>query len=926
MAKFLRRPISILLAVLMIVSVFAVCPISAGAIADTSDPWIFAVNDGRTYDLDGKWVRFGDDDFQLSGSGELTLTARTTYIYQVKYGNTHIADSRSVQANALNIGNTVYVTGQGTEEHPYIFTPNLIFDSSYDSGITTFGNGATVAIGYENYDSLPGNNNGVAVPGDGFRSISRMMLGKSNPDNRVRFLQHLGTDYTTYQTGNATGYIGVKNGRYGICNNSNSTSYFVSSSSFNFESGNDTLYYVGVEDTGTYGLYSFTESVTKKTDFSGTNKVICTVNWENQDGTHLKTMTYNLGETADDGGLTPVKAADAAYTYSFNGFEPAYEPLTDDMTYVATYDATPKGEQTYTVKSWIFSTDDGRVYDAANDLEHKCYEYNGTIGAFPEGGGAFSVENGQLKLCGLVVADIDTSHSAYKNFANTVYVTGTGSQEDPFIFNPNYIYGDASKANVKDGVSVSVDGTHTGSGDKGIANPGDGFKAMSRIRVGSDNVQFMQQLGYYHASRAFLGVGETTYGYRYSKARALPFSFVGDDDTLYYYEKSDSGIYQFSETEPPYRTNFSATDSTIHTVTWKNYDGTVLDSETYYVNDTPSYKGVTPTKASDDDYNYTFSGWTPAVSPVTADVEYTATYTQSDRLFVGYSLTLKGDIGLNFYLNVTPEQITTGEGVNVHFEWDVKGNTKTSDYKLKTDEYTQIGGKTYYKATCWVAAAEMNYDIHATATINGALHPDTDDYSVKKYGMDVIGAPAGEFEKQDLLVTLVKEMLNYGAQAQKVFDRLDVPLANADVTGYTMTEIDYETIPEQKSKMKEGLSELGLEYQGTTVVFLTKTTLRHYYSITDQSKFELVKNSATFTYKDDKLSTGGVIYFEKSDISASDLDMVQSFSIGGKTYNYSVLDYSRSVLKSGAMTDNEKKLAMSTYWYNHAADAYFDAP
>lgn len=909
MAKFLRRPISVLLAVLMIVSVFAVCPISAGAIADTSDPWIFAVNDGRTYDLDGKWVRFGDDDFQLSGSGELTLTARTTYIYQLKYGTTHIADSRSTQAGPVHIGNTVYVTGIGTEDHPYIFTPNMIF---YKTGVT-IANGGTVAAGYENFSSLPGTNNGVAVPGDGLKGASRILVGSGS---QVEFAEHTGQYYTPYNN-----YIGVSEaGQYGWRISSSS---IYNGCGFDFDMGNDTLYYLGVNDSG---IYRFSENNAIRDSFDGTNKVICTVNWENQDGTHLKTMTYNLGETADDGGLTPSKSADAAYTYSFTGFEPAYEPLTDDMTYVATYDATPKGEQTYTVKSWIFSTNDGRVYDAADDLEHKCYMYNGSIGTFPAGGGAFSVENDQLLLCGLTVADIDTSHPAYKNFANTVYVTGTGSQEDPFIFNPNYIYGDASKANVKDGVSVSIDSSHVGSGDKATANPGDGFKAMSRIRVGSDNVQFMQQLGYYHASRAFLGVGETTYGYRYSKARALPFNFVSNDHILYYFEKSDSGIYQFSETEPPYRTNFSATDSTIHTVTWKNYDGTVLDKETYYVNDTPSYKGDTPVKPSDDDYNYTFSGWTPAVSPVTADVEYTATYTQSDRLFVGYSLTLKGDIGLNFYLNVTPAQITTGEGVNVHFEWDVMGNTKTSDYKLKTNEYKVIGGKTYYKATCWVAAAEMNYDIHATATINGALHPDTDDYSVKKYGMDVIGAPAGEFEKQDLLVTLVKEMLNYGTQAQKVFDRLDVPLANADVTGYTMTEIGYETIPEQKSKMKEGLSELGLEYQGTTVVFLTKTTLRHYYSITDQSKFESVKNSATFTYKDDKLSTGGVIYFEKSDISASDLDLVQTFSIGGKTYNYSVLDYSRSVLKSGAVTDNEKKLAMSTYWYNRAADAYFDAP
>ena len=932
MSKFAGRSLSILLAVLMIVSVFVVCPVTAGAIADTSDPWIFAVNDGRIYDLDGKWVRFEDEDFQLSGSGAFSISA-TSRICTLSYGGTDVA-KRNIWSGLREAGNTMYVTGLGTEELPYIFTPNIVFGKSGG----TFA-AVTAYIGYENLptrtnDGIDSNDESfdyVAVPGDGFTDASRLMVGKSN---FMRFVQQSNGIYQPITSGNFAGYFGVRLYSGSVCYGMfNGNAQFTSNTThFPIQSGNN-LYFLGREDYSGNSLYTFSESVdNKRISFSGTNNVLCTVTWEDQDGFKFRSATYSPGEiptTPDDlvvgGTNAPNKDEDAAHTYTFTGFEPAYEPLTDDMTYVATYDATPKGEMSYTVNSWIFSTGDGRVYDEADDLEHKCYRYNGSIGAFPAGGGAFSVENGQLLLCGLVVADIDNSHPDYKTFADTVYVTGTGTQDDPFIFNPNYIYGDASKANVKDGVSISIDSTHTGSGDKGIANPGDGFRAMSKIRVGSDNVQFMQQLGYYHASRAFLGVGETTYGYRYSKTRALPFSFVGDDDTLYYYEKSAGGVYQFSETEPPYRTNFSSTESTIHTVTWKNYDGTVLYKETYYINDTPSYKGDTPVKPSDD-YNYIFSGWTPAISPVTADTEYTATYTQSERLFVGHSLTLKGDIGLNFYLNVTPEQITTGDGVNVHFEWDVKGNTKTSDYKLKTGEYTVIGGKTYYKATCWVAVAEMNYNIHATATVNGALHPDTDDYCVKEYGMYVIGAPAGEFEKQELLVTLVKEMLNYGAQAQKVFDRMDVPLANAEVTGYTMTEIGYETIPEQKSNMKDGLSELGLEYQGTTVVFLTKTTLRHYYSITDQAKFNAVKNTATFTYKDDKLSTGGVIYFEKSDISASDLDAVQSFGIGGKTYNYSVLDYSRGVLKSGSMTDNEKMLAMSTYWYNHAANAYFDAP
>ncbi len=84
------------------------------------------------------------------------------------------------------------------------------------------------------------------------------------------------------------------------------------------------------------------------------------------------------------------------------------------------------------------------------------------------------------------------------------------------------------------------------------------------------------------------------------------------------------------------------------TITWLNWDGTpIKDADGIEINYTVPYGtmaeflGTNPTKPMDEGYTYTFTGWTPALAPVTEDATYTAVYKSTPRK---YTVTLKSDV------------------------------------------------------------------------------------------------------------------------------------------------------------------------------------------------------------------------------------------------------------------------------------------
>ncbi|HCJ41175.1 MAG TPA: hypothetical protein DHV89_06515, partial [Ruminococcus sp.] len=89
----------------------------------------------------------------------------------------------------------------------------------------------------------------------------------------------------------------------------------------------------------------------------------------------------------------------------------------------------------------------------------------------------------------------------------------------------------------------------------------------------------------------------------------------------------DEGVYSFAmpSEDAVIAAEFAQSYSD---VVWKNWDGYVLETdETVEYGKMPEYNGTTPTKPTDADYIYTFSGWSPAISSVEGDIVYTAQFT-----------------------------------------------------------------------------------------------------------------------------------------------------------------------------------------------------------------------------------------------------------------------------------------------------------
>ena len=302
---------------------------------------------------------------------------------------------------------------------------------------------------------------------------------------------------------------------------------------------------------------------------------------------------------------------------------------------------------------------------------------------------------------------------------------------------------------------------------------------------------------------------------------------------------------------------------------------------------------------------------------ISEDMTLTAKF--APKLFTGHTVTLGGDIGVNFYLD--DEVLDTYAGTKtVKFTCDGEETTVAVPETPETDGY---------KVTRNVVAAQMAHTITATLYVDGEA-VGTDEYSVQDYAEKVYANP-GEYlpedkaDKADEFQALAAAMLHYGGEAQTVFadalivkpDRADSNLDSAADYSAVTADAVAAAINGETSNLDAVAEYLGAKFYTSSLLYLSQNTLRLYFTQNDDSF-----DPALF----DDVRSDYYYYVQKENIPAAELDDQQSFTVGNGTFTYSALDYVKAVISSPNMTEEQKNLAKALFLYNQAANAYFDEP
>ena len=284
----------------------------------------------------------------------------------------------------------------------------------------------------------------------------------------------------------------------------------------------------------------------------------------------------------------------------------------------------------------------------------------------------------------------------------------------------------------------------------------------------------------------------------------------------------------------------------------------------------------------------------------------------------GYSLSLTGNIGVNFYMELSNKIIADKDE---YMQFTLPNGTITKVLVSEAQTNTTINAeKTYYRFPCEVASYEMTQDIKAQMFDGNGKCGKEYTYTVRDYAQYLID----HVDLYQDAYPFAVAMLNYGACSQKYFNKAVDELANKYLNDDELEIPDrFEGYIDNFVANKAENKVLG-QFAGLSMVLKSETTLNIFYEPKegiDVSKLNFIVDGKEIT----PVKRGQYYILSLENIKANELGNSKKFTVTDGTNtlsgDYCAMMYCYQVLQAQEGTYEDALVTLVKAFSNYAYTA-----